>query len=83
MQRDRPRVFAPWYDYLSTLELVFLAGMATASVATLWHGVVDAGTDLGAALGVALLFAGFIAFFVRWSVAEQRTRTPPFVDEQS
>lgn len=81
MQRDGTRAFDPWYAYLSTLELVFVGGMAVAMLATLWMGVVDAGTDLGVSVGLAALFAGFIAFFVRWSVAEQRAATLPTLEE--
>lgn len=82
MQRDRVRVFDPWYAYLSTLETVFVAGLCAAMVATLWAGLVDPGTDLGASAGLALLFAGFIAFFVRWSVTEERAATLPGFEEE-
>lgn len=81
MQRDDPPVFGPWYDYLTVAEVLFLAGLAVAAVATLWAGATDPGTDLEAAVGVALLSAGFIAFFVRWSVSEERAARLPAFDE--
>ena len=82
MQRDEPPVFGPWYDYLTTAELLFLAALAVAAVATLWAGVTDPAADLRAAVGVALLAAGVIAFFVRWSVSEERAARLPAVDEE-
>lgn len=83
MQRDEPTVFGPWYDYLTASEILLLAGLAVAGVATLWAGATDPATDLEASVGVALLSAGFIAFFVRWSVAEERSARLPAVEEES
>ena len=82
MQRDDPSVFGPWYDYLSLAELLLLGGLAVGAVATLWAGATDPSTDLEAAVGVTLLSAGFIAFFVRWSVSEERAARPPALDEE-
>lgn len=82
MQRDDPSVFDPWYDYLTVPELLFVAGLAVAAVATLWAGATDPATDLEAAVGVALLAAGFVAFFVRWSVSEERAGRLPAIDEE-
>jgi hypothetical protein len=82
VQRDDPSVFGPWYDYLTVPELLFLAGVAVAAVATLWAGATDPATDLEAAVGVALLSGGFIAFFVRWSVSEERAARLPALEEE-
>lgn len=82
MQSDGEPVFGPWYEYLSTLETVFLLGMAVAMVTTFWTGLTDPGTDFRASVGLAGLFAGFIAFFVRWSVSERRTAAHPALEEE-
>lgn len=79
---DPDAVFDPWYEYLSTLELVLMSGMGVAMVGTLLAGVVSPETDLGVSVGLALLFAGFIAFLARWSVSEERTAAPPAFDEE-
>ena len=80
MATQDDRVFDPWYDYLSTLELALLCGAAAAAAGTLWAGVATPETDLGVAVGLALLFVGFMAFLVRWSVSEERTATTPTFD---
>lgn len=82
MQRDDASVFGPWYDYLTVPELLFVAGLAGAAAATVWAGATDPRTDLAAAVGVGLLAAGCIAFFVRWSVSEARTARLPAIDEE-
>lgn len=82
VDEESASVFEPWYAYLSTAELVFLAGMGVAAVATLWTGVTDPSANLGVSAGVALLFAGFVAFFVRWSVSEERSAALPAFDEE-
>lgn len=73
-------VFDPWYEYLSTLELLLLGGTGVAMVGTLLAGVTTPETDLDVAVGLALLFAGFMAFLARWSVSEERTAVPPTFD---
>jgi hypothetical protein len=73
MATQEDPVFDPWYEYLSTLELVLLCGTGTAAVGTLWAGLTTPETDLAVAVGLALLFVGFMAFLVRWSVSEERT----------
>lgn len=82
MDGDDEPVFDPWYVYLSTAELVLLAGMGVAALATLWAGVTDPSANLGVSAGLALLFTGFVAFFVRWSVSEERTAALPAFDEE-
>lgn len=81
MDGDDEFVFDPWYEYLSTAELVLLAGVGAVALATLWTGVTDPTTSLGISAGLTLLFGGFVAFFVRWSVSEERTAALPAFDE--
>jgi hypothetical protein len=73
-------VFDPWYEYLSTLELVLLCGTGAAAAGTLWAGLTTPETDLRVAVGLALLFVGFMAFLARWSVSEERTGAAPTFD---
>ena len=79
-QEDGGAVFDPWYEYLSTLELLLLGVLGVVAVGTLWAGLTTPETDLGVAVGLALLFAGFMAFLARWSVSEERTASPPTFD---
>lgn len=81
MDADDGFVFDPWYEYLSTAELVFLVGMGVAALAIFWTSLTDPNAGLGASAGLTLLFAGFVAFFVRWSVSEERTAAHSAFDE--
>jgi hypothetical protein len=68
---DPEDVFGPWYEYLSTVELLIHGLVAAAMLVILWAGFTSR-ADIWLSIGLVMLFGGWITFLTQWSVSQQR-----------